>query len=69
MSNCPHGVYLGVGCKKCPQRKKQKISKERRVIIKAALLVSQRSRKETDQEKKNVMGSDFRILVRMARGY
>jgi len=67
MSECEHGFFLGVGCKKCrPQPKtKVKMSEEKKQILKTSMLILARMQKEADPVKKAQMEKDWQALMRM----
>jgi len=68
MSNCPHGVFLGVGCEQCP-KPKTKISPEKACIVGAAAVIMGNIPKETDVAKKRQMQLDVAALVKMRSHY
>lgn len=70
MSYCPHGVYLGVGCKKCPKMKGgAKLSKVRIHLMKTAILLAQKAEAEPVTTKKMAIEEDFHILMQMRARY
>ena len=70
MSNCLHGVYLGVGCKKCPKPKiREGFSKERTLILATAVAVGTRASVEKEPVNKARMEKDFAALMKMRGRY
>ena len=69
MSDCIHGVFLGLGCKKCPKMKMKGFSPERRQILKAAMLIGKKSAAEANPAEKERMAKDSLALTMVSHRY
>jgi len=67
MSKCPHGVFLGVGCKHCPQGGTE--SAIRKSLVRTATLITKKMDKEEDLTNNSIMGRDAAVLMGMASRY
>lgn len=70
MSNCPHGKYLGFGCKKCQIKEKgEKLSPISKQFIRTMAFVIKKKCAETDPVMKAIFDKDLKILAAMRSKY
>lgn len=62
--DCPHGVFLGVGCTQCPKPEKEEPA-VRHCLSAVAAIFHMEAKSVTDRVKRRRMQRDVEVLVKM----